>query len=138
MLVSFITIFKLFDKPLKEIKVYSDIEFYIDEDSLTSSSAKITMIVNSNQKYITSNWYRIDENIDGKWFKMKIAEEMVSTMEAYIIDKNESFISNINWEKYYGKLSKGKYRIIKSVYPENNKPKNDDEKHYAVAEFIIN
>ncbi len=44
-----------------------------------------------------------------------------------------SKIFNVNWESLYGKLPKGKYRIIKSVLSNKNKI----EDIYVAGEFII-
>lgn len=58
-------------------------------------------------------------------------------MIAYILKPKESRKITVDWEYYYGKLSPGKYRLIKDVFSESDIPIEESNKVYIGAEFEI-
>lgn len=57
---------------------------------------------------------------------------MIFNMITYQLKKGEEKEENVKWTSYYGKLSKGKYRLVKSFNLETTK-----EEFYTSSEFII-
>lgn len=83
----------------------------IEEDSLTKSSATITVVCENDNTYIIGRDYYIQKY------------------------KNDSETFQLNWSRYYGSLDSGKYRIVKRI---SLKDSNKKENKYIVGEFIIN
>ena len=72
----------------------------------------------------------IDYKKNGKWYRLesKIKNEVtVRTSDNTMENGDNAYTQEINWEKYYGKLDKGHYRIVKEVKADL----------YIVAEFDI-
>lgn len=83
----------------------------IEEDSLTKSSATITVVCENDNTYIIGRDYYIQKY------------------------KNDSETFQLNWPRYYRSLDSGKYRIVKRI---SLKDSNKKENKYIVGEFIIN
>ncbi len=119
-------------KALAELETIDGITMTIKENSLTNTSTTIVITNNTEVDYSTGQKYRIDKNVNESWYKLSMKEDMVTTMESLAIFSGDSLEMNLNWEKYYGKLEPGKYRIVKDVTAEDN-PK----KYNVAVEFII-
>ena len=65
------------------------------------------------------------------WIK-KLENNVVTTMEGYKVNEDDILIMEINWEKIYGSLKSGRYRLIKTV--RNN---NFSDKKYILVEFNL-
>ena len=66
------------------------------------------------------NPYILEKYEDGFWKETQPINELLFTMPAFGLNRNESVELKINWEYGYGKL-KGKYRIVKRFsYKEND------------------
>lgn len=107
----------------------------IEEDSLTKESATITVVCENDNTYIIGRDYYIQKYKNNRWVKLNEKEEMVSTMQAIILDKNDSETFQLNWSRYYGSLDSRKYRIVKRI---SLKDSDKKENKYIVGEFIIN
>lgn len=107
----------------------------IEEDTLTKESATITVVCENDNTYTIGRDYYIQKYKNNKWVKLNEKEEILSTMEAIILDKNDSETFQLNWSRYYGSLDSGKYRIVKRISLKDSEKKEDK---YIVGEFIIN
>lgn len=123
-----IVLFRNVKIPLSPLETLDneDIEMTIKEDSLTSTGATIIITNKSDIKYITGRSYKIDKSVVDKWYGMKMKEKMVVTADALEIVKDNPLEDSINWERYYGNLEKGKYRIVKQVSKADKYNKNYD------------
>lgn len=120
------------NKQLAELKTIEDITMTIKENSLTDSSAVIVITNNTETDYFTDKKFRIDRNIEGKWYEMSMKEDMVTTMESLNIISGDSLELDLYWERYYGNLGPGKYRIVKDVTT------NDNHQNYNIeVEFSL-
>ncbi len=64
----------------------------------------------------TGAWYEIEKYENGEWYKINaIAEANGWDDVAYLIKENDITDIEVNWERLYGKLSPGRYRINKEV-----------------------
>lgn len=102
----------------------TDIEVIMQIKDNTLSNIGLTMILknqsNINLQY--GNPYTIEEYKEGYWKTVNLINEMAFNLPAYGLKKGESKEINVNWEYGYGKLFKGKYRIVKNFdYEVNDK-----------------
>lgn len=105
----------------------------INKESITNTSAEIYLINNAEKNYQYGAEFWIEYQKKGAWYMIIPKDEMNFNMIAYLLEDNTSKDFNINWENFYGKLPKGKYRIVKSLFPEDNK----SEDIYVAVEFVI-
>ena len=101
-----------------------DVELLIKEGTLSNTGATLILKNNSNDIISYGNPYEIEIKKDGKWRKINL--KLYFTMPLFELDPDEEKELEISWGESYGKLSKGDYRIIKSV-----------SSFYVAAEFSI-
>ena len=100
----------------------------IVDNSVSETGAKL-ILKNDNVNDITfGECYAIEVMQDEEWRKINV--EISFNEIAFLLKSSESFEINLDWSESYGKLSPGKYRIIKEVYLE-------EESSFVSAEFII-
>ena len=82
-----------------------------------SLSGATIVIKDTNKKpYVYGSWYKIEKEVDGKWYEVPtIIEDYGFDEMAYLVDKNNEVKFVMNWEWLYGKLPSGSYRILKQV-----------------------
>ena len=93
------------------------------------SKTGATIIIKDTNKipYTYGQWYKIEKNINGKWYELKtIIDNYGFTSIGYLPDKNNEVKFVIDWEWLYGKLPLGNYRILKQV-----------NEHYIAFEFSL-
>lgn len=110
------------------------VRFTVKEGTL--SNTKATFILKNTSKtkitYGTSYWMEKEEN--GKWYKIEPKDEMWFTLPEFELNPKESRELEIDWEYGYGKLSPGKYRVVKEVDFEYQ---SERKKYNIAAEFTI-
>ena len=115
---------------------YNDLEgvsMSIKEGTLTNKGVTVIITDTSNRDNIYGTPYRIDKYIDGGYKKLDtIIEDYAWTMQGYSVDENKTLEFKVNWENLYGKLKKGKYRIVKDT-----SYAGEGTEHYITAEFEI-
>lgn len=113
---------------ISEIVNPEGISMIIKEGSLTKTTATIIIIDTTGKDNTYGSSYRIDEFINNKWSPREIIFKGNHgwTSIGYLVGDDNKLEMNMNWEKLYGELDKGKYRIVKEV---NNK--------YLFVEFQI-
>ena len=87
-------------------------------------------LVQLYEKNEEARQFVLDYKKNGKWYRLesKIKNEVtVRTSDNTMENGDNAYTQEINWEKYYGKLDKGHYRIVKEVKADL----------YIVAEFDI-
>ena len=105
----------------------------------TASSTGMTVVLeNKTDKHISyGDPYTLEKNMDGKWFEV-----------ADILDGNYGFNDigyeltpsrtdewEVDWQWLYGKLDKGKYRLVKYVL--DFRQAGDYDRYYLTVEFEI-
>ena len=90
------------------------ISISISDISLTGATIAIK---DTNKKpYTYGQWYKIEKQINGKWYEVKtIIENYAFNSIGYLPDKNNEIKFVMDWEWLYGHLPLGSYRIIKEV-----------------------
>lgn len=129
-----------------DIKEINDGENTNDEDEITLSlkdgtlsNKGATFIIknNSDKVYNYGQEYEIETKKDNKWCKIEIDGTLTWNSIAYILKEKGSSEINIDFSYGYGELSKGKYRLIKKVFKEEDVPINESKYKYLYAEFEI-
>lgn len=99
------------------IDLAEDITMEIKEGTLTKTGATIVITDLSGKNNTFNKEFRIDQKRGGKWYTLKDkSKNEVDVMPGQEEDKKLE--QELNWEKNYGTLSDGYYRIVKKI---NNK-----------------
>ena len=110
-----------------------NIDLKIKEGTLSNKG--LTMIAKnlSDKDLEYGNPYTIEKYENGYWQSVETKNDIIFTLPAYGLKKNQSVEIKIDWEYGYGKL-KGKYRIVKSF---SYKEKDKYISFYKYLEFEI-
>ena len=106
----------------------SEVEFTLVKDSVSNIGVSCIMRNKSDKILYYGTPWDIEIYDDGSWKKMNV--EMVFNLPLMDLEPGSEKVLNFNWEHTHGKL-KGKYRIIKDVYFE------DEEKFFIACEFEV-
>jgi len=85
----------------------------------------------------TGSPYVIEQAVNGAWLPVdtKLGQDLVWTMEGWIIQPNDTTKWDVNWEFLYGELEPGLYRIQKEIM--NFRGPGDYTQKPYYAEFKI-
>jgi hypothetical protein len=109
----------------------------VKEGSLTKSKVTLILENNTDDDYSYGNPYSIEKEEDSIWYELKPIKELFFTLPAYGLKAKESIEIEINWESAYGKLTPGKYIIVKGVFRDIDVPIEEGDMVYISAEFTI-
>lgn len=106
-----------FDNNLKAFEIDENVSMIIKDGSLTNKGATLIITDKTKQNNIFGEWYAIFKLVNKKWKKLDylINEPIGWLPVGYSTDSNGELIMDVNWENLYGRLKKGKYRIVKKV-----------------------
>ena len=91
-----------------------NVSISISDISLTG--ATIIIKDTNNNPYTYGEWYKLEKQVDGKWYDVKtIIENYGFNSIVYLPDKNNEVKFDIDWEWLYGELPLGSYRILKGI-----------------------
>ena len=103
------------------------VEMKIKEGTLTKTSAIVEIIDKNEEPYGYEQWFIIERDENGEWKELPIINQNHSfTALGYIPKVDETIEMKADWEDLYGKLTSGKYRLVKKIL--NN---------YIYVEFTI-
>lgn len=107
-------------REIKNINLAENITMKIKEGSLTNTGATviITDLSGDESVDLINRKFKIDYKKNDKWYRLesKIKNEVtVMTTDNVMENGDNTYTQEINWERYYGKLGKGHYRIVKEV-----------------------
>ena len=107
-------------REIKNLNLAENITMEIKDGSLTNTSATviITDLSGDENVNLINSEFKIGYKKNEKWYRLesKIKHEVtVMTGENVVDNKDNTYTQEINWERYYGKLDKGHYRIVKEV-----------------------
>ncbi len=115
-----------------DIVIADNVTMEIVSGTLTKTSATIIITDLSGSDYTYSKQYTIEKYEDEKWWVIKpLIGNEITTLEGYSVDENNTLTMDLNWERKYGKLKEGRYRIVVKV--SDNWPNGK----YTTAEFTI-
>ena len=107
-------------REIKNINLAENITMEIKEGSLTNMGATviITNLSGDENVNLTNREFKIDYKKNDKWYRLETKfknEVTVMTTDNVMENGDNTYTQEINWERYYGKLDKGHYRIVKEV-----------------------
>jgi len=93
------------------------IELSIKNGTLTNTKATLQIIDKSKTKHIFGEWFRIDKYDNGKFREAKrvVDEDVFFNAIGYQVNDLGMLEIEHDWSWLYGKLDKGKYRLVKEV-----------------------
>ncbi len=118
-------------------KVLENVTMIIKEGTLTNKGATIIITDLNEEKCLFGDDYYIEKYENNKWVKLKeIVKNVISDLVGYKVGPDNTLKQEIKWEHIYGKLNKGKYRLVKTGSPKKNGEYLEDV--YVYTEFTIN
>lgn len=121
---------KLGEEFTGEVNTLEGAGLTVDLDSVTPVGITYTINNQSKKDLSYGQDYSIQKEKDGKWYLVEPKSPVAVTMELLWIPVGNTDTMQLSWENSYGKLSSGKYRILKMF--------SDEEQGYGLAgEFII-
>lgn len=104
------------------------------------TSSGLTMVVTQSGgtltgQLMTGRRYFIQKYENGEWIFLETPEDLAWTMEAWGIPSNDSVEWDVTWNRIYGNLSAGQYRIGKNVM--DFRAAGDYDVATIYAEFVI-
>lgn len=127
---------KLLDESKYKI-TNEDLNMSIKKNSLTPEKATIIIKNNSYYTYTYGQSYTFEKYVDGKWFVIEPKNDLIFVSIGYTIEPKQTKQIKINWEYHYGKLSSGKYRVVKDVFRNIDIPIDENDNYYIAVEFTI-
>ena len=117
----------------------SNVTLSIKDGTLTAKGATIILKNNTKDTYAYGPEYFIEKLKDGKWGEVStITGEPLSwnaiTFNLYANEEREQVL---DFEIAYGELSAGKYRIIKRVFKDEDRPITEEKIEKIIVEFEI-
>lgn len=97
-----------------------NVEIEVLKDSISRKSATIVVTDTNEDSYGWGEDYKIEQKNDNDWKEIKPNKNVIVKSIAYNRDRNNQITFKINWENNYGELEDGIYRIVKTVYDNNN------------------
>lgn len=94
----------------------SKIKITIKEDSITNKGMKIKIEDTNENPYKYDSWFQLEKLENDDWKTVDILEDTKDeefVFEIYNDVKDGIIEETINWENIYGRLEKGKYKLIK-------------------------
>ena len=83
---------------------------------VTPSGATITITDTNNPTHVYGQWYKIQQQINGKWKDMTPVIDSFGFEDiGYLTNNAGILILDIQWEWLYGTLKPGNYRLFKEV-----------------------
>lgn len=104
----------------------------IKKGTLSNKGATVVITDVSDRKNIYGSAYFVESYSGEVWVKLSPKIDMVFTDQAFYPDENNRLELDIDWLTYYGRLKKGKYRIVKTTSIEG-----EGVKHFITSEFEI-
>lgn len=111
----------------------------IKEETLSKDSVTIILKNNTDEEYTYGPDYYLEKYVDSKWINPSTitGDPLTWNSIAYSLKPNESKEITIDFTLAYGKLSVGKYRIIKRVSSNKDTPITEDKIEKLIVEFSI-
>lgn len=103
----------------------------IKSGTLSTLGATIIITDKNISPYTWKPGYKLQMKKDGKWTDLEPLHEITFDEAPFVLNENSKFEEVIDWTEDYGEVSAGDYRIVKSVYYNENK-------FDFFAEFIVN
>lgn len=121
-----------------ELNELDHVSMSIKKGTLTATGATIIIHDLSGRKYVYGSPFTIEKKVSGNWVEVKnICDNCAFNAMAYGVDQDNILELNCNWERMYGKLKKGYYRIVKAAFIKSERPITTEDIKYFSVEFEI-
>lgn len=98
------------------------------QDTVCETSVQILITDDNEDKFGWGEPFSIQEKVNGEWKDLDfISDDVAWIAIAYNLNENNQRIQKIDIEEYYGKLDNGIYRVVKTVYDNENIDLYSDE-----------
>ncbi len=98
------------------VTTIENVSVEIKEGTLSNRGAAIVITNNSKNNVTFGEDYSIERKILGKWFKMRTkTKDIWFNLVSYEVAPGEKREFEEIWDAWYGRLGKGKYRLIKEL-----------------------
>lgn len=123
----------------EELNDLEHVTMTIKNGTLTTRGATIMILDLSGNQYMYGSDFRLDKKENGIWHELENqCDNCVFNSMAYGPDLNGWLQFDIDWEKMYGNLSNGQYRIVKSALSSKENCHETKCHHYYLSvEFTI-
>ena len=127
------------DDEKSTLNIVESDDFFISITNVSANNAEMTIMNQSTNKLYWGSWFCIEKKQNGQWFELERitlpdGEEWIWEEELYSLSGNNQTNISVYWEKYYGDLSVGNYRIVKSFFFDEIK---QDDVFYLACEFTL-
>lgn len=93
-----------------------NVKIEVITNTITREKANILIIDNNKNEYSWGASFRLQKKINSNWEEMTPINDLNFISLGYNLNENNELIMEIDYEKYYGSLENGIYRIVKTVY----------------------
>jgi len=122
----------------EKLKTIDEITMTVKEGSLTKTSMIIHVKEKDIKRVVYGESFIIEQKVNNKWKEVKtINDNYGFNSMAYYTNYNGVLEMYQDWSHIYGKLDKGKYRLVKDVFYESDIPITEEDKYYIYVEFEI-
>lgn len=106
----------IINEPPIEVNKIENVSMTIKEGTLNDTGVTIVITDTNTDKHTFDEEYRIDKKVNDEWQEVnRIDNNFAFEDLAWIAGDDDTITNNVNWEKLYGKLEPGKYRMVKKV-----------------------
>ena len=121
------------------LEISADTDIVLSVKTSNSNSLELEICNKTPSTIFCGQWYVIEKQENNTWYQLQeieLEENVIFGWEdiLYSLEAENTTVENENWIDYYGNLSKGDYRIIKSFFFDERK---QDEKIYVACEFTV-
>lgn len=117
----------------------SDVVMTIKNGTLSKDGVTVILKNNTDDDYTYGPDFYVEKNDNGNWIPATTltGDPLSWNSIAYTLKANDSIELIFNFKSTYGELSKGKYRIIKRIFKDDDRPIKEDEIIKISVEFEI-
>lgn len=110
----------------------------IERVSNTDTSLSVRIYNGTSSTWQSGNMrdYSLEAERDGEWYEVTQIGEFANTIELMIFSPNDEVKHTFDFAERYGKLSRGKYRVVKSFWA-NATETSEAGEFYLICEFTV-
>ena len=104
-------------------------EIEMSAGNVTPEGCELTVKNNSKSPFLVSYYFNLWYYEEGQWLPLAPLSYFIDALMAWTIPPGETAVESRTWDKQYGSLKPGLYRLVATTYSEGRK--------YAVFEFEV-
>lgn len=108
-----------YDNMVENNKSINNIVLEVDNDSISKNELMLVITDNNDPSYEWTESFSIQTKKDNEWIDKEAIRELNFNTLGYNLDNNNQIHQKIMFSKYYGELEEGIYRIVKTIYNDN-------------------